>query len=46
MQSVAFLMFLIIALLAQFFIHDFLHEETVKHLVETANANGYKTEKI
>ena len=23
-----------------------MHEETVKHLVDTANANGYKTEKI
>ena len=34
------------AILAQFFVHDFVHTETVKHLVETANANGYKTEKI
>ena len=46
LQSVALSTFLIIAVLAQFFIGDFLHEETVKHLVETANANGYKTEKI
>ena len=34
------------ALLAQFFIGDFLHEETVKHLIDTANAKGYQTEKI
>lgn len=46
LQSLAFTTFLVVALLAQFFIHDFLHEETVKHLVDTANANGYKTEKI
>ncbi len=46
LQSVAFLTFLVVALLAQFFIHDFLHTETVKHLFDTANANGYKTEKV
>ena len=42
----AFATFLIVALLAQFFVHDFVHTETVKHLVETAAANGYKSEKI
>ena len=46
LQLTAFTTFLSVAVLAQFFIGDFLHEETVKHLVETANANGYKTEKI
>jgi len=34
------------ALLAQFFVSDFLHEETVKHLIETADSKGYRTEKI
>lgn len=46
LQSLALATFLVVALLAKFFIHDLLHEETVKHLVDTANANGYKTEKI
>ena len=46
LQSVALSTFLIVAVLAQFFIGDFMHEETVKHLVDTANGNGYKTEKI
>ena len=46
LQSVAFFMFAIIAVLVQFVVGDFLHEETVKHLVETADAKGYKTERI
>ncbi len=46
LQSVAVSMLLIIAVLAQFVVGNFLHEETVKHLVDTANTNGYKTEKI
>ncbi len=45
-QLTAFSTFLVVAVLAQFFVHDFVHTETVKHLVDTANANGYKTEKI
>jgi 4-amino-4-deoxy-L-arabinose transferase-like glycosyltransferase len=45
-QLTAFSTFLIVTVLAQFFVHDFVHTETVKHLVDTANANGYKTEKI
>jgi 4-amino-4-deoxy-L-arabinose transferase-like glycosyltransferase len=45
-QAVAFLTLLVIALLAQFFVTDFLHEETVKHLIDTANSRGYANEKI
>jgi len=46
LQTLAFLTLITVALLAKFFIHDFLHEETVKHLVDTANSNGYAAEKI
>ncbi len=35
-----------VALLARFFIADFIREETVSHLVATANERGYRTEKI
>lgn len=34
------------ALLAKFVIADFIREETVHHLVATANERGYRTEKI
>lgn len=44
--SLAFATFLVVALMAKFFVYDLLHEETVKHLVDTANESGYKTEKI
>jgi 4-amino-4-deoxy-L-arabinose transferase-like glycosyltransferase len=46
LQALAFATFLTIALLAQFVAPDFVRTETVKHLIETADANGYKTEKI
>lgn len=45
-QSVAFLVFVCVAFLAKFGIQDFLRGETVAHLVETANLQGYKNEKI
>ena len=45
-QAIALVTLIGAALLAQFFIGDFLHEETVKHLIDTANAKGYRTEKI
>ena len=45
-KALAVVTLVTVALLAQFFVTDFLHEETVKHLVETANARGYRTEKI
>ena len=45
-QTIALVTLIVAALLAQFFISDFLHEETVKHLIDTANAKGYGTEKI
>ncbi len=46
LQIVAFLMLGGVAVLSQFFITRFLPEETVKHLVETANSQGYTSEKI
>jgi 4-amino-4-deoxy-L-arabinose transferase-like glycosyltransferase len=45
-QLVAFLVFAGVAFLAKFIVQDFLREETVSHLVETANLQGYKDEKI
>jgi len=45
-QSVAVLTLVIVAVLSQFFITGFLHEETVKHLIDTANSKGYTNEKI
>ncbi len=45
-QAAALFMLLGIAVLSQFFITDFLHEETVKHLIDTANSRGYTNEKI
>ena len=46
LQIAALLMFVGVAILSQFFITGFLHEETVKHLVDTANSQGYTSEKI
>jgi 4-amino-4-deoxy-L-arabinose transferase-like glycosyltransferase len=45
-QTIAALTLVIIAVLSQFFVTDFLHEETVKHLIDTANSRGYTNEKI
>ncbi|HEY8559299.1 MAG TPA: glycosyltransferase family 39 protein [Pyrinomonadaceae bacterium] len=45
-KTLAVLVIVGAALLAQFFIGDFLHEETVKHLIDTAHAKGYRTEKV
>jgi hypothetical protein len=45
-QVVAAVMLIVVAIISQFVMCNFLHEETVKHLVDTANSNGYKDEKI
>ena len=45
-QTIAALTLIIIAVLAQFFITGLLHEETVKHLIDTANSKGFGNEKI
>jgi 4-amino-4-deoxy-L-arabinose transferase-like glycosyltransferase len=45
-QTIALVVLIGMAILAQFFITGFLHEETVKHLIDTANSKGYTTEKI
>jgi hypothetical protein len=45
-KTVALAVLIGAAVLAQFFIGGFLHEETVKHLIETANKQGYTSEKI
>lgn len=46
LKIAALLMFIGVAIVSQFLISNFLHEETVKHLVDTANSNGYQNEKI
>jgi 4-amino-4-deoxy-L-arabinose transferase-like glycosyltransferase len=46
LQTIALVTLIGAAVLAQFFIGGFLHEETVKHLIDTANSRGYATEKI
>ena len=46
MQTLALLMFVSVAIVSQFVIGNFLHEETVKHLIDTANSQGYTSEKI
>ncbi|MBS1794881.1 MAG: glycosyltransferase family 39 protein [Acidobacteria bacterium] len=46
LQTTAFLMLAGIVVAAKFFIAPFLHEETVKHLIDTANSKGYTSEKI
>jgi 4-amino-4-deoxy-L-arabinose transferase-like glycosyltransferase len=45
-QTIGALMLVIIAVLSQFFVTGLLHEETVKHLIDAANARGYTNEKI
>ena len=45
-QTIAALTLVGVAILSQFFITGFLHEETVKHLIDTANSRGYTNEKI
>jgi 4-amino-4-deoxy-L-arabinose transferase-like glycosyltransferase len=45
-QTVAIVTLVGAAVLAQFFVTDFLHEETVKHLIEKAGSEGYRNEKI
>jgi len=45
-QTIAALTLIIVAILSQFFVTNFLHEETVKHLIDTANSKGYANEKI
>ncbi len=45
-QAIALLTMIGAAVLAQFFVTGFLHEETVKHLIEKAGSQGYKSEKI
>jgi 4-amino-4-deoxy-L-arabinose transferase-like glycosyltransferase len=45
-QMIALLTLIAVAVLSQFFITGFLHEETVKHLIDTANSKGYRAEKI
>ncbi len=44
--AVASLTLIIVALLARFFVADFIREETVWHLVKTGADRGLKTEKI
>ncbi len=46
LQTIALSTLIGAAVLAQFFVTDFLHEETVKHLIEKADSQGYKSEKI
>jgi len=45
-QTIAALTLVIVAVLSQFFVTGFLHEETVKHLIDTANSRGFTNEKI
>jgi 4-amino-4-deoxy-L-arabinose transferase-like glycosyltransferase len=45
-QTVAIVTLVGAAVLAQFFVTGFLHEETVKHLIEQAASQGYRNEKI
>jgi hypothetical protein len=45
-QAVAVLTLMVIAVLAQFFVTGMLHEETVKHLINTADSRGYANEKV
>ena len=45
-QIVAFLTFAVVVLILQFFINNFTRRETVKNLIETANAQGYTTERV
>jgi len=46
LQAVALTTFLCIIVALQFFVSDFARGETVKTLIESADARGYKSEKI
>ena len=46
LQGLAFLTFAVVAFLLQFVVPKYAAEDSVKGLVETANANGYASEKI
>ncbi len=45
-QIVALATFAVVAVILQFSINRYTQTETVKNLIETANANDYKTEKV
>jgi 4-amino-4-deoxy-L-arabinose transferase-like glycosyltransferase len=45
-KALAATMLLVIAIIIQFILMSYASHETVKNLVETANANGYEREKI
>ncbi len=45
-QIVALATFAVVAVILQFSINRYTQTETVKNLIETANANGYATEKV
>jgi 4-amino-4-deoxy-L-arabinose transferase-like glycosyltransferase len=45
-QTIGLVVIIGAAVLAQFFIGGFLHEETVKHLIDTADSKGHASEKI
>jgi hypothetical protein len=45
-QLVAFAMFAVVAVILQFFVVSQAPTETVKPLIETANANGFANEKV
>ncbi|MDQ3635869.1 MAG: glycosyltransferase family 39 protein [Acidobacteriota bacterium] len=46
LQGLAFLMFIVVAILLQFVVPNFAEQDSTKHLVNTANANGFSNEKI
>ena len=45
-KIIAFAIFAVVAVILQFFIMDYARNETTKKLIESANAQGYKSEKI
>ncbi|HMS40213.1 MAG TPA: glycosyltransferase family 39 protein [Pyrinomonadaceae bacterium] len=45
-KIVAFATFVVVAIILQFFIMDYARHETTKYLIETANAQGFKEQKI
>lgn len=45
-KGLALAMFLVIAVIIQFILPEYAKRETVEHLVETANAAGFRNEKI
>ena len=46
LQGLAFSMFVVVAVLLQFVLPKFAEADSTKHLVHTANANGFVNEKI